>query len=317
VNQLAELPIYQAGMGGGLAPHELAAAVSDAGGLGTIGFLPATELASELAQARQVTSAPIAVNLLLPFARSEHWRVAAEADAVVTFWGRPERHTNGVWIHQAGSVGEAQAAQAAGADAVIVQGVEGGGHVRGSRPALELLSAVMRALPDGFPALLAGGIRTADDVRTALDAGASGVVVGTRFLMTEESAAHPTYKRALVDADETVLTELFGLGWPAQHRVIHNEATERWLRGDPRGPSRVRGLHRLTAPVLARLPESVQESTVGLQHPAIPLFGPLAPTADRSEELVRSGPLYSGESVKRIHDIRPAGEVTRALAEGL
>ena len=312
-----ELPIYQAGMGGGLARHELAAAVSEAGGFGTIGFLPASELADELARARERTSAPVAVNLLLPFARAEHWRVASEADAVITFWGAPRRHTSGVWLHQAGSVAEARAAHAAGADAVIVQGVEAGGHVRASRPALELLAEVTRALPAGFPALLAGGISTSDDVRTAIDAGAAGVVVGTRFLMTEESAAHPAYKRALVAAKETVLTELFGLGWPAQHRVIRNEATERWLRGDRRGPSAVRRLHRVTAPVLARLPESVQESTVRLQHPAVPLFGPLAPTVDRAEELVRSGPLYSGESVKRINDIRTADEVTRALAAGL
>src|SRR5204863_9114193 len=111
-------------------------------------------------KARERTDKPVAVNLLLPFATRAHFEAAAEADALVTFWGRPRRRTEGVWIHQAGSVDEARAAEKAGADAVIAQGVEAGGHVRGTTPALELVARVRAALPSGYPLLVAGG--TAD-----------------------------------------------------------------------------------------------------------------------------------------------------------
>ena len=132
-------PVVQAGMGGGLSRHELAAAVSDAGGLGTIAVNGAADIERELAAARSLTSRPIAVNLLLPFARRDWFAAAAEADVVVTFWGAPKRRVPGVWVHQCGSVAEALSAHGAGADAVVVQGVEAGGHVRGTTPALELL----------------------------------------------------------------------------------------------------------------------------------------------------------------------------------
>ena len=84
-----EFPVVQAGMGGGLACHELAAAVSEAGGLGTIGTLPPRALARELAAARARTSRPIAVNLIQPLVGGRHWKVAATADVIVTHWGRP------------------------------------------------------------------------------------------------------------------------------------------------------------------------------------------------------------------------------------
>lgn len=160
------VPVFQAGMGGGIAGADLAAAVSRAGGLGTIGILRAELLRRELGRARELTDRPVAVNLLLPFTRAEHWEVAREADAVVTFWGRPVRRTPGVWIHQCGSLGEAHAAHAAGADAVIAQGVEAGGHVRGGLPALHLLEQIRAALPDR-PVLLAGAVADAGDVRGA------------------------------------------------------------------------------------------------------------------------------------------------------
>src|SRR5690242_4408933 len=129
-------------MGGGLSRHELAAAISEAGGLGTIAVNGAGAIRRELAAGRALTGRPLAVNVLLPFARRNWFAAAADADVVVTFWGRPRRRTGGVWLHQCGSVAEARQAQAAGADGVIVQGVEAGGHVRGTRPALELLARV-------------------------------------------------------------------------------------------------------------------------------------------------------------------------------
>ncbi|MGC1852258.1 MAG: nitronate monooxygenase, partial [Solirubrobacterales bacterium] len=135
-------PVIQAGMGGGLSRHELAAEVSEAGGLGTIAVGSADAIEAEITAARALTDRPIAVNLLLPFARRSWFEAAEAADVVVTFWGRPKRRIGGTWIHQCGSVAEACTAYGAGADAVIVQGVEAGGHVRGSMPALGLLERV-------------------------------------------------------------------------------------------------------------------------------------------------------------------------------
>jgi nitronate monooxygenase len=267
-------PVVQAGMGGGLSRHELAATVSEAGGLGTIAVNGAAAIERELRAARALTGGPIAVNVLLPFARRGWFKAAARADVVVTFWGRPRRRVLGLWIHQCGSVDEARAAHAAGADAVIVQGVEAGGHVRGRTPALELLAQVQAALPAGYPLLLAGGIAERGDVARALDAGAIAAVAGTRFLLSEESRAHPEYKRRLLDADETILTELFGLGWPAPHRVVPNAATERGGKE------------------------------------ALP---PLAATDDGPAELVDDGPLYSGKTVARIDELRPAAEIVGDL----
>jgi NAD(P)H-dependent flavin oxidoreductase YrpB (nitropropane dioxygenase family) len=244
-----EVPVVQAGMGGGLASHELAAAVSEAGGLGTIGILDPAALREELASGRRLTGRPLAVNLIVPFARRGHWEAAAAADAVVTHWeARPRRRTPTVWIHTVGSAAEARAAIAAGADAVIAQGVEAGGHVRGTVRALDLLERVRAVAPPDFPVLMAGGIADQADVRTALEASAAAAIAGTRFLASEESRAHPDYKRRLVEGDETVLTELFGMGWPrAPHRVLHNEATRRWLKDDPRGPTAIRALHLVLA----------------------------------------------------------------------
>lgn len=269
-----ETPVVQAGMGGGISRHELAAAVSEAGGLGTIAVLGPEAIAAELEAARALTGRPVAVNLLLPFAEPSWFEAAEAADAVVTFWGDPERRTGGTWIHQCGSVDEVRVAHAAGADAAIVQGVEAGGHVRGTEPGLELLERARAALPPDFPLLLAGGIAEAADVQQALEAGASAAVVGTRFLLSDESRAHPEYKQRLLGADETLLTELFSLGWPAPHRVVRNQATES-----------------------------------GSDEP----LPPLAATDDGPRELVDTGPLYAGETVARIDEVRPAAEIVATL----
>ncbi len=310
-----QLPIVQAGMGGGLSRKELAVAVSAAGGLGTIGFLEARELRDEIAGARAMSARPIAVNLLLPFARRQHFEAASEADVLVTFWGRPVRRTAKVWIHQCGSVQEALAARGAGAEAVIAQGVEAGGHVRGSEPATALLERIRNAVGDSYPVLSAGDVASAADVRARLDAGAEAVVCGTRFLMTEESGAHPAYKSRLAEAQHTVLTELFGVGWPAPHRVVPNEATARWLHGDPRGPGWLRAVHRATAPLASLVPVELQIRLAASQRPGRPVFGPAAATAGGPSNLVEAGPLYAGECIARITDVRPAGELVGELAQ--
>lgn len=308
------VPVVQAGMGGGLAGHKLAVAVSDAGGLGTIGMLPPTALTAEIASARARTSRPIAVNLLLPFVRRAHLAAAQQADLVVTFWGAPHRPGPARWLHQCGSVEEARAAHAAGADGVIAQGFEAGGHVRGTTTSLALLERTRAALPSGFPVLVAGGIADAADVRDALAAGATAAVAGTRFLMSEESRASAAYKARLVAGDETLVTELFGLGWPGTHRVLPNRATERWLGRDPRGPVAARALNRLTAPAVARLPDRLQGRLTRLQRETLPLYSPLPPVAGTPEQALDVTPLYAGRTVARIHDIAPAGDIVRDLA---
>lgn len=304
------VPIVQAGMGY-VAGHELAAAVSEAGGLGTIAGARAA-VATEIAAARQLTGRPIAVNLLLPFLRPSDVEAAAAADVIVTFWGAPRRLAARTWVHQCGSVEEAQAAAHAGADAVIAQGVEAGGHVRGTTPALELLEKIRAAVK--IPVLVAGGIVDAQGVQQALDAGAVAAVVGTRFLLSEESHAHSEYKRRCVDADDTVLTELFGLGWPdAPHRVIPNAATRRWLRGDVRGPSWIRRANQaMTGPVTA-LPQAAQNRVLKVQPAQLPFLVPQPPTDDGPEKLVDWRPLYAGANVGRIADIQPAAELVKLL----
>jgi nitronate monooxygenase len=309
-----EAPVVQAGMGGGISRHELAATVSEAGGLGTIAVNGASAMARELTAARALTGRPVAANVLLPFARRDWFEAAGAADLVVTFWGRPKRRTAGLWAHQCGSVGEARSAHAAGADALIVQGVEAGGHVRGERPALELLERVRAALPAGYPLLLAGGIAERADVRQALEAGAIAAVAGTRFLLSEESRAHPEYRRRLLVAERTILTELFGAGWPAPHRVVANAATERWLGSDARGPRLNRMLNLLSGPTGRYMPVSVQARLARSQRPGSRLLSPLGPTDDGPANLLDAGPLYAGESVARIGDVRPAAEIVASIS---
>lgn len=305
-----QAPVVQAGMGS-VARHELAAAVSDVGGLGTIAGVRA-RISEEVDAARRLTAKPIAVNVLLPFIGPGDIEAAAAADVLVTFWGQPRRLAAATWIHQCGSVEEAKAAAAAGADAVIAQGCEAGGHVRGTLPALELLEQVRAAVK--IPVLLAGGIVDAAGVKEALDAGAAAAVIGTRFLLSDESRAHPGYKQACIDARETLVTELFGLGWPdAPHRVIANAATRRWLNRDARGPRWIRASNRLTRPLTLRIPIAIQERAARAQRPSRPFLAPQPPTDDGPANLVDSAPLFAGANVGRITDIRPAAELVKRL----
>jgi NAD(P)H-dependent flavin oxidoreductase YrpB (nitropropane dioxygenase family) len=186
--------------------------------------------------------------------------------------------------------------------------------VRGTAPALELLVAARAALPADYPVMLAGGIADSGDVSRALDAGAAAAVSGTRFLMSLESCASPGYKRRLLTGDETVLTELFGVGWPGAHRVLPNAAATRWTRRDPRGPSPVRLANRLMRPLMARAPEPAQAWILRHQAVGVPFFAPVPPTGAVPDHVLETSPLYAGETVARIHDIRGAASIVRELA---
>ena len=111
-----------------------------------------------------------------------------------------------------------------------------------------------------------------------------------------------------------MLTELFGLGWAdAPHRVIPNAATRRWLRDDPRGPRWIRLVNRLTAPLVLRVPEGLQDRGLAIQRSSLPFLGPPMALDDGPSSLLDSGPLYAGANVTRISDIRPAAQIVDSL----
>jgi nitronate monooxygenase len=316
-----EHPIMQAGMGGGIAGAELAGAVSSAGALGTVGILPPQALQAALWRARERSDgAPVAANLLIPFATRAHAKACldGQADAVVLHGGFKRQlvdqlREGGTFVlHTVGTAEQARRALFEGAEGLIVQGREAGGHLVGVEPALDALARVLE-VAGGAPVLLAGGIADAQDVRRALDAGAAAVVAGTRFLLSDECSAHAEYKRRVLEADRTLETLLFGLGWPMRHRVVPNAATDRWCRADARGPSTVRAAERLSGP-LARLPMSVAVSLHRRQHPAIPLFGPASPLQGMAARLVDASALYAGETALRIESVIPAERAVAQLA---
>jgi len=224
-------PIFCAGMGTAAGP-ELAAAVSNAGGFGVMGVSGMEPVVIErlVARARELTSLPFGVNTIIeePDEGDREW-LSRQIDAigamgvaaVVLFWGDPApylpiAHAHGVKVLiQVGSLEEARAAARAGVDAVIAQGVEAGGHVRGTTSIWELLPEVVRALKP-LPVLASGGIGDGAGVARALEFGAQGVSLGTRFVATDECWAHPGYKQRIVEskADDTELNTLFDVWWP-------------------------------------------------------------------------------------------------------
>jgi nitronate monooxygenase len=170
---------------------------------------------------------------------------------------------------------------------VVVQGVEAGGHVRGSQPLGEVLAEALDVLD--IPAVAAGGIGTAEQAAWALRSGAAAVRAGTRFVAAAESAAHPAYVAALIAAtrEETVLTEAFGADWPdAPHRVLRValEAAE-----------------RRRSEVVARLGEE-----------EIPRFSSMPPSREARGEVMAMA-LYAGESVDAVTDVKPAAAIVAEL----
>lgn len=232
-------PIQQAGMG----PHanpRLAAAVANAGGLGNVSVYgstggPPAAVAKTLDSTRELTTGTFGANFILRFMEpelvAETVSVAAERARVVEFfYSDPDPllveivHAAGAlacW--QVGSREEAVAAVTAGCDFIVAQGIEAGGHVRGTIGLLALLEQVLEAVD--VPVLAAGGIGSGRAMAAVLAAGADGVRVGTRFLAAEKAEAHPLYLEALIaaEAQDTVYTEAFFNGWPnAPHRVLRS-----------------------------------------------------------------------------------------------
>ncbi|MGH7271788.1 MAG: NAD(P)H-dependent flavin oxidoreductase, partial [Polyangiaceae bacterium] len=315
-------PVLQAGMGGGLSGSALAAAVSRAGGLGTLGITSPRRLVAEVRRVRELSPGrPLAVNLLLQFMRASHIDacIAEKVDAVVLFFGFDARAVSRlrgagiVVLHQVGTAVEVRRAVADGADVIVAQGLEAGGHLLGTKSAATFLPEALDAAA-GRPVILAGGVADARDVRAALAAGAAGVLCGSRFLLTTECRAHPGYKLRVLGATATIETMLFGVGWPARHRVVPNAATDRWCATDGTPRLWVRALARATSALGRVAPLDRHGSVAGLQRVAVPLFGPEAALEGADPRSLDVTPLYAGECVRRIHAIVSAEDAVRELA---
>lgn len=311
-----ELPILSAGMGL-VARAELAAAVSEAGGLGTVALavMGPEELRNEVAAARLRTAKPLAANLLVPFIQP------GIVDAVVRtpiqvltfFWGDARAHVDAIRlaqrsaikvIWQCGTPDEARWAKDAGCDAVIAQGFEAGGHVRGETTSLALIPEVRDAIGD-LPLIAAGGFADGRGLAAALALGADGAAFGTRFIASHEAAALPVYKQRIVAANarETFHTTLYDVGWPdAPHRVLRTPLVERWERAG-RPPSG------------ARPGEGETLASSSRADVSIPLVNyTVMPPADFIEGDCGGLPQYAGQSCSLVREVLPAGEIVRRIA---
>lgn len=210
-------PLIQAGMIW-CAPWRLAAAVSNAGGLGIIGAgsMYPDVLAEHIASCREATDRPFGVNLplLYPDIEAHIERIlAARVPVVFTSAGNPRKYTpvlkaHGVTVvHVVSSAAFARKAEEAGVDAVVAEGFEAGGHNgREETTTLCLIPQVVGQV--GIPVVAAGGIGTGRAMLAAMVLGAEGVQIGSRFVASEESSAHPAFKGKVVETPEggTVLT---------------------------------------------------------------------------------------------------------------
>jgi NAD(P)H-dependent flavin oxidoreductase YrpB (nitropropane dioxygenase family) len=296
-----EHPIALGGMGSVYSP-DLVAAVANAGGLGAMGchYMDAEQVRAGAAAVRERTNKGFGLNFLL-FDLNEGGFAAALAarPALIAFaWPRPEQelkpfiaraHDAGSKVtFMAGGVPEAVGAAEAGADVIVAQGSEGGGHVgwQGSLPLVPMVVDAVRPLP----VLAAGGFADGRGLAAALALGADGVLMGTRFLASVESPLHPNFKQAILDSDghDTLLSEIpdiaAGIVWPgAMSRSRRNRLIERWA-------GREWALRRDRAAVLA-----------GMR------------TARRNGD-TQEAPLSMGQDAGLIREILPAGEIVRRIA---
>lgn len=316
-----DVPIGQAGMGGGLAGASLAGAVARAGGLGTLGIDTPHRLRASIDRVRdEAPGRAVAVNLLIPFVHRRHVEVCVDArvDVVVVAFGEKRglvEHLRAAGIFVFAMVGteaQARAAVAGGADGLIAQGREAGGHLVGTIPALDFLPRALGAAVNR-PVFVAGGIATAADTRAALDAGADGVIAGTRFLLTHEANASRAYQERILHADRTIETNLFGLSWPLRHRVVPNAATRRWCGADGRAKALPATLNAASRP-LSALGYFDAGPLMRLQSPTLPFFTPLAPVAGVPDSLLDSAALYAGETALRIGELVSAERAVADLA---
>jgi NAD(P)H-dependent flavin oxidoreductase YrpB (nitropropane dioxygenase family) len=308
-----EKPVLQGAMGA-VARHDLVVAVSEAGGLGTLSYLPAEAFAHELAHIEESLSGKtFAANLLLPIIEKRHVEacLASSVPIVTLFYGFDQeivdalKSAGKIVIFQIGSVEEAKRVTARGADGVIVQGYEAGGHIRGTKRLADLLPQVRDALPNKL-VCSAGGIHDKASADLARSFGAHAVASGTRFLASPEAAAHSAYKQRLLEANETIATNLFGVGWRDPHRVMKNAATEKWCGPNGREPRWLFLIHAATK-IASRLSGSNgADAMVARQSLNSPLYTPASLTPEMGEDRLEFVALYAGECVKHISGLQTA-----------
>jgi NAD(P)H-dependent flavin oxidoreductase YrpB (nitropropane dioxygenase family) len=304
-----EVPIVLAPMGGAVGPA-LTAAVSNAGGVGVIPLSWSTpdELSARIGEIKSLTDKPFGVNLILEWDQRERLAAALDAGAPIVslFWGESTGLVDEVkaggaqaWV-TVSSAGEAARAAATGADVVVAQGWEAGGHVRGTVSTLALVPRVVDAV-DGVPVVAAGAIADGRGVAAALVLGAAGAWVGTRFLAAAEATIHDDYRRRILQAAETdtYYGTLFDRGWAdAPHRALRNSTVEAWeAAGSPASGSR---------PGEEDAPASRPDGT------PVGRYASATPTAEMTGD---TEPLsnWAGQGVGLVTRVQPAAEIVREL----
>jgi nitronate monooxygenase len=297
-----EVPIVQAPIGSVSTP-ELAAAVADAGGLGLLAmsWRDADAIREAYQAATGQTDGRVGVNVVLDESTGElppgeclDACLDAGANIVSVSFGDPAPYVDR--IHDAGatalvtvgSADEARAAAAAGADVVVAQGGESGGHLQSDVSTIALVTRVADAVD--VPVVAAGGIAGGRELAAALALGADGGWLGTRFVATEESAAHEAYRANVADASatDTRRTVQFDVGWPDQpHRVLADSGFDE-SASDP------------VAHTAAGDPVEANED--------------IPPLAGMSGD-VTALPQYAGQSAGGVDAVKPAGDVVRSLVD--
>lgn len=295
---------------GGVGRAELVAAVCNAGGLGILGMnrMSPEFIREQIRRTRSLTSRPFGVNFVPPCApppgvESQLAVCLEERISLLSlFWcdAAPflERcHAAGIVVMLAvGSADEARRAAESGVDIIVAQGTEAGGHVRDEVGLFPLLPTVVDAVAP-TPVLAAGGIVNGRGLVAALALGAEGVMMGTRFVASEECEAHPDYKQRLVGGRETdtVRGETFHIGWPphSPHRALRNAITDGVA--SPPGP-------------IARF--RLQEGDQAVEVPPFSIIPPTINTEGQTELMCN----YAGQGVGLIHDILPAATIVEQIA---
>ncbi|UVK37676.1 nitronate monooxygenase [Mesorhizobium sp. AR10] len=305
-----EIPIVQAPMGGATSP-QFAAAVSNAGGLGmlALGWSPPEAVRAEIRATKALTERPFGVNLVLTYPQEERLAICLEESVAVVsfFWGQAgsltvAAHRGGATVlHTAGSAEQARISAEDGADAIVAQGWEAGGHVYGRVATMALVPAVVDQVAP-VPVLAAGGIADGRGLAAAMALGAAGAWIGTRFLASIEAPIHPHYRDRILTAKETD-TEygtVFDVGWPdAPHRSLRNTTIEAW---EAAGRPPVGGRPNEGA-VVAKSPYgdvvAYQSHTPG--------------SGDEGD--IDALALWSGQGVSLVRRVQPAAEIVREISD--
>lgn len=238
-----EYPIIQGGMAW-VAEHHLAAAVSEAGGLGLIGGAnaPGEVVREEIRKARELTKKPFGVNVML---LSQHADEVAQAvaeegvKAVTTGAGSPEKYMK-MWkeagilvIPVVASVALARRMERVGADALVAEGMESGGHI-GAQTTMTLVPQIVDVV--NIPVIAAGGIADGRGFAAARMLGADAVQMGTRFIVSKESIVHEAYKERVLKARD-IDSEVTGMSTGHPVRCLRNQMTREYLKLEKEGAS--------------------------------------------------------------------------------